>query len=100
LPPATTTDSRRDLGARRTGGISAFAGIGAYHASNWGLAGFSQALAPEVAGFGIHVTLIEPGGSEADRGRRTAAALGIAASAQPLTILLSSPVADKQIVQI
>src|SRR5260370_41110502 len=44
------------------GGISAFPGIGAYHASTWALEGFSQALAQEVAGFGIHLTLIEPGG--------------------------------------
>jgi NAD(P)-dependent dehydrogenase (short-subunit alcohol dehydrogenase family) len=48
------------------GGISAFAGIGAYHASKWALEGFSQALALEVGGFGIHVTVIEPGGFETD----------------------------------
>jgi len=48
------------------GGITAFPGIGAYHASKWALEGFSQALAQEVAGFGIHVTLIEPGGFSTD----------------------------------
>ncbi len=48
------------------GGISAFAGIGMYHASKWGLEGLSQALAQEVKGFGIHVTLIEPGGFSTD----------------------------------
>ncbi len=48
------------------GGISAFPGIGLYHASKWGLEGFSQALAGEVAGFGIHVTLVEPGGFSTD----------------------------------
>jgi NAD(P)-dependent dehydrogenase (short-subunit alcohol dehydrogenase family) len=48
------------------GGISAFAGIGMYHASKWALEGISQALAQEVAGFGIHVTLIEPGGFSTD----------------------------------
>lgn len=42
------------------GGISAFAGIGIYNASKWALEGLSQALALEVAGFGIRVTLIEP----------------------------------------
>jgi NAD(P)-dependent dehydrogenase (short-subunit alcohol dehydrogenase family) len=48
------------------GGIAAFAGIGLYHASKWGLEGFSEALALEVADFGIHVTLIEPGGFDTD----------------------------------
>ena len=50
------------------GGISAFAGIGMYHASKWALEGLSQALALEVAGFGIHVTLVEPGGFSTDWG--------------------------------
>ena len=48
------------------GGISAFPLVGAYHASKWALEGFSQALAQEVASFGIHVTLIEPGGFATD----------------------------------
>jgi NAD(P)-dependent dehydrogenase (short-subunit alcohol dehydrogenase family) len=48
------------------GGISAFAGIGMYHASKWGLEGISQALSLEVKEFGIHVTLIEPGGFSTD----------------------------------
>jgi NAD(P)-dependent dehydrogenase (short-subunit alcohol dehydrogenase family) len=42
--------------------------VGAYHASKWALEGFTQALAQEVAGFGIHVTLIEPGGYSTDWG--------------------------------
>jgi NAD(P)-dependent dehydrogenase (short-subunit alcohol dehydrogenase family) len=48
------------------GGISAFANVGMYHASKWALEGFSQALADEVESFGIHVTLIEPGGFDTD----------------------------------
>ncbi|MEF2976112.1 SDR family oxidoreductase [Subtercola sp. YIM 133946] len=48
------------------GGISAFPLVGIYHASKWALEGFSQALAQEVAGFGIHITLIEPGGFDTD----------------------------------
>lgn len=50
------------------GGISAFPNVGAYHASKWALEGFSQALAKEVATFGIHVTLVEPGGFATDWG--------------------------------
>ena len=48
------------------GGITAFPLVGMYHASKWALEGFSQALAQEVAPFGVHVTLIEPGGFDTD----------------------------------
>src|ERR1019366_3700683 len=54
------------------GGISAFPNTGMYHASQWGLEGLSQALAQEVAGFGIKVTLIEPGGFATDWGGSSA----------------------------
>lgn len=48
------------------GGISAFPLVGIYNASKWALEGFSQALAQEVAPFGIHVTLVEPAAFETD----------------------------------
>ncbi len=48
------------------GGISAFPGVGIYHASKWALEGISQALAQEVQEFGINVTLVEPGGFSTD----------------------------------
>jgi NAD(P)-dependent dehydrogenase (short-subunit alcohol dehydrogenase family) len=48
------------------GGVNAFPGIGMYHASKWGLEGFTQALAAEVKDFGIKVTLIEPAGFSTD----------------------------------
>ena len=54
------------------GGISAFPTVGLYHASKWGLEGFSQSLAQEVAGFGIKVTLVEPGGFSTDWGGSSA----------------------------
>ncbi|MFJ6001756.1 SDR family oxidoreductase [Arthrobacter sp. NPDC092385] len=54
------------------GGISAFPTVGAYHASKWALEGLSQALSQEVAGFGIKVTLIEPGGFSTDWGGSSA----------------------------
>jgi NAD(P)-dependent dehydrogenase (short-subunit alcohol dehydrogenase family) len=50
------------------GGITAFPGIGAYHASKWALEGITQALAQEVKEFGIDVTLVEPGGFSTDWG--------------------------------
>jgi NAD(P)-dependent dehydrogenase (short-subunit alcohol dehydrogenase family) len=48
------------------GGVGAFTNVGAYHASKWALEGISESLALEVAGFGIKVTLIEPGGFATD----------------------------------
>ena len=48
------------------GGITAFQNVGMYHASKWALEGLSQALAQEVAPFGVHVTLVEPGGFDTD----------------------------------
>ncbi|MDX6230370.1 MAG: hypothetical protein QOI76_3760 [Frankiales bacterium] len=54
------------------GGVNAFAGLSAYHASKWALEGFSQALSQEVAAFGIHVTVVEPGGYSTDWGGASA----------------------------
>ncbi len=48
------------------GGVNAFPNIGMYHASKWGLEGFSQALNQEVQPLGIKVTLIEPVGYSTD----------------------------------
>lgn len=48
------------------GGVNAFASLGLYHASKWALEAFSQSLSIEVAEFGIHVTLVEPGGFSTD----------------------------------
>ena len=48
------------------GGVNAFPTVGLYHASKWGLEGFSQTLAQEVADFGIKVTIVEPVGYSTD----------------------------------
>lgn len=42
-------------------GIAASPSVGAYNASKWALEGLSEALAAEVADFGIRVTVLEPG---------------------------------------
>ena len=60
LPIMRAQGSGHIIQVSSIGGITAFTGTGAYHASKWALEGFSQSLAQEVAGFGIHVTLIEP----------------------------------------
>jgi NAD(P)-dependent dehydrogenase (short-subunit alcohol dehydrogenase family) len=56
----------REQGAGHIVQVSSIAGVhavptlGLYHASKWGLEGFSQSLAAEVSDFGIKVTLVEP----------------------------------------
>jgi NAD(P)-dependent dehydrogenase (short-subunit alcohol dehydrogenase family) len=54
------------------GGVNAFATVGLYHASKWGLEGFSQSLAAEVKDFGIKVTIVEPGGFATEWGTTSA----------------------------
>ena len=43
-------------------GVLAVPTVGLYNASKWGLEGFSEALASEVKGLGIRLTIVEPGG--------------------------------------
>ncbi|MEU4542609.1 SDR family NAD(P)-dependent oxidoreductase [Nonomuraea dietziae] len=58
----------REQGAGHIIQMSSAAGLiavglgGAYHASKWALEGLNDALAQEVADFGIKVTVVEPGG--------------------------------------
>jgi NAD(P)-dependent dehydrogenase (short-subunit alcohol dehydrogenase family) len=58
----------REQGAGHIVQLSSAAGViamplgAAYHASKWALEGLNEALAKEVAGFGVKVTVIEPGG--------------------------------------
>jgi NAD(P)-dependent dehydrogenase (short-subunit alcohol dehydrogenase family) len=66
IPVMRAQQSGHILQVSSIGGVTAFPGIGMYHASKWGLEGFTESLALEVAPFGIHVTLIEPAGYETD----------------------------------
>jgi NAD(P)-dependent dehydrogenase (short-subunit alcohol dehydrogenase family) len=43
------------------GGQVTYPGFGFYHAAKWGIEGFCETLAAEVAQFGIGVTIVEPG---------------------------------------
>lgn len=66
LPYMREQGSGHILQVSSIGGICAFPLLGLYHASKWALEAFSDSLAQEVAQFGIHVTLIEPGGFATD----------------------------------
>ncbi|WP_037679182.1 SDR family oxidoreductase [Streptomyces griseus] len=55
------------------GGVITFPLVGGYNASKWALEGLTDSLAQEVAGFGIKVTLVEPGSFATDWGGSSAA---------------------------
>jgi NAD(P)-dependent dehydrogenase (short-subunit alcohol dehydrogenase family) len=48
------------------GGQVAFPGNSLYHATKWGIEGFCEAVAAEVAPFGIGITIVEPGGARTE----------------------------------
>jgi NAD(P)-dependent dehydrogenase (short-subunit alcohol dehydrogenase family) len=52
------------------GGRMAIAGNTPYHAAKWAVGGFSDALAMEVAPFGVKVCTLEPGGIRTNWARR------------------------------
>ncbi|MFF5083470.1 oxidoreductase [Actinoplanes sp. NPDC000266] len=49
------------LAVSSMGGLAGFPGVSAYCASKYALEGLLESLGPEIAGFGIHVTAVEPG---------------------------------------
>lgn len=55
------------------GGQMAYPGMSMYHATKWGIEGFFEAVAAEIAPFGIGVTLVEPGGARTNFGGRSMA---------------------------
>ncbi|NEB36506.1 SDR family oxidoreductase [Streptomyces sp. SID14515] len=63
LPHLRAQGGGRVIQISSVAGLAAHAGASLYHASKWGVEGFTEALAQEVAPFGIEVTLVEPGGA-------------------------------------
>ncbi|MEU7969735.1 oxidoreductase [Streptomyces sp. NPDC049097] len=54
------------LAVSSMGGLASFPGVSAYCASKYAVEGLLEAIGKEVAGFGIHVTAIEPGSFRTD----------------------------------
>jgi NAD(P)-dependent dehydrogenase (short-subunit alcohol dehydrogenase family) len=61
LPVLRAQGSGHVVQISTVGGVMTFPGLGGYHASKWAVEGLTDALAQEVAGLGIKVTLVEPG---------------------------------------
>lgn len=66
LPHMRRQRSGRILQVSSIGGRVGNAGLTMYQAAKFGLSGFTEALAKEVAPLGIHVTSVEPGGFRTD----------------------------------
>jgi NAD(P)-dependent dehydrogenase (short-subunit alcohol dehydrogenase family) len=68
LPHLRHQGGGRILQVSSEGGQIAYPGFSLYHATKWGIEEFVEAVAQEVAGFNIGITLIEPGPARTDFG--------------------------------
>ena len=66
LPHLRAQGGGRVIQISSYGGQVAFPGISMYHATKWGIEGFVESVAQEVASFGIGMTLVEPGGARTE----------------------------------
>ncbi|GIM89452.1 SDR family oxidoreductase [Paractinoplanes toevensis] len=87
LPHLRAQGGGRLIQLSSVAGLAAFPGGSLYHATKWGVEGFMEALAAEVAPFGIGVTIVEPGGA------RTAFAGGSLQLGAPLAAYDGTPAA-------
>ncbi|MDO3694645.1 oxidoreductase [Wenyingzhuangia sp. chi5] len=72
LPIMRKQQSGHILQVSSIGGVAAFPIISVYHASKWAVEGLCESLSQEVKGFGINITLIEPGSFSTDWGTTSA----------------------------
>lgn len=70
LPYLRAQGGGRILQVSSAAGQLAFPGLALYVASKWGIEGFIESMAQEVAPFGIEATLFEPGAIRTDFGGR------------------------------
>ncbi|WNV89119.1 SDR family oxidoreductase [Umezawaea sp. Da 62-37] len=61
LPHLRAQGHGRILQVSTAGGQATYPNFGYYHASKWGIEGFCETVAREIAPFGIGLTIVEPG---------------------------------------
>lgn len=61
LPHLRTQGHGRILQVSTAGGQTTYPNFSYYHASKWGIEGFCETVAKEIAPFGIGLTIVEPG---------------------------------------
>jgi NAD(P)-dependent dehydrogenase (short-subunit alcohol dehydrogenase family) len=69
LPHLRAQGGGRILQVSSEGGQIAYPSFSLYHATKWGIEGFVEAVAQEVAPFGIAFTIVEPGPTKTNFGR-------------------------------
>ncbi len=72
LPHLRSQGDGRILQVSSAAGQLGFGGLSLYAASKWGIEGFIESMAQEVAPFGIQATLVEPGSIRTDFGAKGA----------------------------
>lgn len=72
LPHMRRQKSGRIIQISSYGGQVAYPGNSMYHATKFGIEGFCESVAQEVASFGIRFTIVEPGGARTDFRYRSA----------------------------
>lgn len=66
LPHMRAQGGGRIIQISSYGGQVAFPGNSLYHATKWGIEGFVESVAQEVAAFNIGMTIVEPGGARTE----------------------------------
>jgi len=74
LPHLRAQGHGRILQISTAGGQTTYPNFGYYHAAKWGVEGFCQTVAQEIAPFGIGLTIVEPGASPTGFGAALATA--------------------------
>ena len=74
LPHLRTQGRGRILQISTAGGQTTYPNFGYYHASKWGIEGFCETVAREIAPFGIALTIVEPGATPTGFGSSLATA--------------------------
>jgi NAD(P)-dependent dehydrogenase (short-subunit alcohol dehydrogenase family) len=87
LPHLRAQGGGRVLQVSSEGGQITYPGFSLYHATKWGIEGFVEAVAKEVAPFGIAFTLVEPGPTGTSFGT------GLV-RAQPMDVYANTPVGE------
>lgn len=84
LPRLRSQGGGRILQVSSEGGQVTYPNFSLYHATKWGIEGFVETVAKEVAPFGIELTIVEPGPTKTDFGK------GLVAP-QPMAVYENTP---------